>query len=177
MTAGFAVPVLPFAAQAPSRFYGSVIAAQLLRVVRNPAPLLPRLRMMTGLGQLLHLGGPGVLALTLGLVAFVAGALLLSWRAGRGPLTALEGFAVGGCGLVSAAFLAYPQFFSHFPAFLAPFLAMSAGLAAARLAGLRPPRTGRRPPPPSAGPRWRWPRPPRPPCSCWRSSRPTHSGQ
>ena len=138
VAAGFAVPVLPFAALAPSRFYASVIAAQLLRVVRTPAPLLPRLRMMTGLGQLLHLGTPAVLALALGLVAFVAGALLLSWRAGRGPLTALEVFAVGSCALVSAAFLTYPQFFPHFPAFLAPFLAMSAGLAAARLAGPRP---------------------------------------
>jgi hypothetical protein len=136
VAAGFAVPVLPFAALAPSRFYRSVIAAQLLRVVQRPAPLLPRLRMMTGLGQLLHLGGPGVLALALGLVAFVAGALLVSWRAGRGPLTALEVFAVGSCALVAAAFLTYPQFFPHFPAFLAPFLAMSAGLAAARLAGL-----------------------------------------
>ncbi len=140
VAAGFAVPVLPFAVLAPSRLYGSVVAAQLLRVVRTPAPLLPRLRMMTGLGQLLHLGAPGVLALALGLVAFVAGALLLSWRAGRGPLTALELFAVGSGALVSAAFLTYPQFFPHFPAFLAPFLAMSAGLAAARLAALRPPR-------------------------------------
>ncbi|MFI5067559.1 MAG: hypothetical protein ACHP9Z_26745 [Streptosporangiales bacterium] len=138
VAAGFAVPVLPFAALAPSRFYSSVIAAQLLRVVRRPAPLLPRLRMMTGLGQLLHLGGPGVLALALGLVVFVAGALLLSWRAGRGPLTALDVFAVGSCALVAAAFLTYPQFFPHFPAFLAPFLAMSAGLAAARLAGTAP---------------------------------------
>ena len=145
VAAGFAVPVLPFAALAPSRFYRSVIAAQLLRVVRRPAPLLPRLRMMTGLGQLLHLGDPGVLALALGLVVFVAGALLLSWRAGRGPLTALEVFAVGSCALVAAAFLTYPQFFPHFPAFLAPFLAMSAGLAAARLAGLRPPPPRPRP--------------------------------
>ena len=140
VAAGFAPPVLPFAVLAPSRFYGSVIAAQLFRVVRRPARLLPRLRMMTGLGQLLHLGGPGVLALALGLVVFVAGALLLSWRADHGPLTALDMFAVGSCALVSAAFLTYPQFFPHFPAFLAPFLAMSAGLAAARLAALRPAR-------------------------------------
>ncbi len=148
VTAGFAVPVLPFAALAPSRFYRSVIAAQLFRVVRRPVPLLPRLRMMTGLGQLLHLGGPGVLALALGLAGFVAGALLLSWRAGCGPLAALEWFAAGGCALVAAAFLTYPQFFPHFPAFLAPFLAMSAGLAAARLAAARPagtaPDTARR---------------------------------
>ena len=171
VAAGFAVPVLPFAALAPSRFYSSVIAAQLLRVVRRAAPLLPRLRMMTGLGQLLHLGGPGVLALALGLVVFVAGALLLSWRAGRGPLTALEVFAVGSCALVAAAFLTYPQFFPHFPAFLAPFLAMSAGLAAARLAAHRRPPAPARP-----GRRRRWRQPPRWPCSCWPSSRPTGSG-
>ncbi len=47
---------------------------------------------------------------------------------------------MGSGALVSAAFLTYPQFFPHFPAFLAPFLAMSIGLAAARLAALRPPR-------------------------------------
>ena len=150
VAAGFAGPVLPFAALAPSRFYGSVIAAQLLRVVRRPAPLLPRLRLMTGLGQLLHLGAAGVLAVALGLVVFVAGGLLLSRRAGDGPLTALDAFAVGSCALVAAAFLSYPQFFPHFPAFLAPFLAMSAGLAAARLAGLRPPRSTVAGPPPAA---------------------------
>ena len=39
------------------------------------------------------------------------------------------------CTLVVVAFLWYAQFFLHFPAFLAPFLGLSIGLAAGRLAG------------------------------------------
>ena len=41
------------------------------------------------------------------------------------------------------AFLWYAQFFLHFPAFLAPFLGLSIGLAAGRLAAaLQPGSTG-----------------------------------
>ena len=53
---GFCVPVIPFAAAAPRRFYNSFFAAQVFRVVPTRTPVQKRLRLMSGIGQLLHLG-------------------------------------------------------------------------------------------------------------------------
>ena len=131
---GFVVPVLPFAALAPRRFYNSFFAAQLFRVVPSPTPVEKRLRLMTGIGQVLHLGDTGVLIATLVIVIFVPAALAAAWLISRQSPAPLDWFAVGTTALVVAAFLAYAQFFLHFPAFLAPFLGLSIGLAAARLA-------------------------------------------
>jgi Glycosyltransferase family 87 len=134
VAAGFLVPVLPFAALAPRRFYESFFAAQLFRVVPSPTPVEKRLRLMTGIGQVLHLGDTGVLVTTLVIVVFVPAAFGAAWLMSRRPPAALDWFAVGTCVLVVAAFLWYAQFFLHFPAFLAPFLGLAIGLAAERLA-------------------------------------------
>ena len=145
---GFVVPVLPFAALSPRRFYDSFFAAQLFRVVPSPTPVEKRLRLMTGIGQVLHLGNTGVLIATLVIVIFVPAALVAAWLISRQPPAALDWFAVGTTALVVAAFLWYAQFFLHFPAFLAPFLGLSIGLAAARLAAALQrggPQPGRRP--------------------------------
>ena len=138
---GFLVPVIPFAVTAPRRFYNSFFAAQLFRVVPTRTPVEKRLRLMTGIGQVLHLDSTGVLILSLAITALIVGALPLAWLVTRRPLTDLEWFAVGSCALIVAAFLWYAQFFLHFPAFLAPFLGLAIGLAAARLT--RPARTQR----------------------------------
>ncbi len=139
---GFLVPVIPFAATAPRRFYDSFFAAQLFRVVPSRTPVEKRLRLMTGIGQVLHLGSTGVLILSLAIVLLIVGALPVAWLVTRRPLTDLDWFAVGSCTLIVAAFLWYAQFFLHFPAFLAPFLGLSIGLAAARLARAQPATTG-----------------------------------
>ncbi len=68
-------------------------------------------------------------------MVFVVAAFIVAWRISRQPLTGLDWFAVATCTLVIVAFLWYAQFFLHFPAFLAPFLGLSIGLAAGRLAG------------------------------------------
>jgi alpha-1,2-mannosyltransferase len=130
---GFLVPVVPFALAAPRRFYNSFFAAQLFRVVPSRTPVEKRLRLMTGIGQVLHLGSTGVLILSLAIVALIVAALPVAWLITRRPLTDLDWFAVGSCTLIVAGFLWYAQFFLHFPAFLAPFLGLSIGLAAARL--------------------------------------------
>lgn len=132
---GFCVPVIPFAATAPRRFYNSFFAAQLFRVVPTRTPVHKRLRLMSGIGQLLHLGTTGTLIAALIIVIFVVAAFIAAWRISGRPLTDLDWFAVATCTLVVAAFLWYAQFFLHFPAFLAPFLGLSIGLAAGRLAG------------------------------------------
>ncbi len=138
---GFLVPVVPFALAAPRRFYNSFFAAQLFRVVPSRTPVEKRLRLMTGIGQVLHLGSTGVLILSLAIVALIVAAVPVAWLVTRRPLTDLDWFAVGSCTLIVAAFLWYAQFFLHFPAFLAPFLGLSIGLAAARLT--RPSAAGR----------------------------------
>ena len=130
---GFLVPVIPFALAAPRRFYNSFFAAQVFRVVPSRTPVEKRLRLMTGIGQVLHLGSTGVLILSLAIVALIVATLPVAWLVTRRPLTDLDWFAVGSCTLIVAAFLWYAQFFLHFPAFLAPFLGLSIGLAAARL--------------------------------------------
>ncbi len=141
---GFLVPVIPFAATAPRRFYNSFFAAQLFRVVPSRTPVEKRLRLMTGIGQVLHLGSTGVLIVSVAIVALIVGALPVAWLVTRRPLTNLDWFAVGSCTLIVAAFLWYAQFFLHFPAFLAPFLGLAIGLAAARLArSTGPASTGR----------------------------------
>jgi len=149
---GFLVPVIPFALAAPRRFYNSFFAAQVFRVVPSRTPVEKRLRLMTGIGQVLHLGSTGVLILSLAIVTLIVAALPVAWLVTRRPLTDLDWFAVGSCTLIVAAFLWYAQFFLHFPAFLAPFLGLSIGLAAARLnrpAAAHPASTG----PSSTGPR------------------------
>ena len=148
---GFFVPVIPFAAIAPRRFYNSFFAAQVFRVVPTRTPVNKRLRLMSGIGQLLHLGSTGTLIAALIIVIFVVAAFGVAWRVSGQPLTALDWFAVATCTLVIVAFLWYAQFFLHFPAFLAPFLGLSLGLAAGRLAGavttggVAAPATGRSP--------------------------------
>ena len=132
---GFCVPVIPFAATAPHRFYNSFFAAQVFRVVPTRTPVPKRLRLMSGIGQLLHLGTTGTLIAALIIVIFVAAAFIAAWRISSRALTDLDWFAVATCALVVVAFLWYAQFFFHFPAFLAPFLGLSMGLAAGRLAG------------------------------------------
>ncbi len=132
---GFCVPVVPFAVAAPRRFYNSFFAAQVFRVVPTRTPVNKRLRLMSGIGQLLHLGSTGTLIAVLIILVFVVAAFIVAWRVSAQPLTGLDWFAVATCALVVVAFLWYAQFFMHFPAFLAPFLGLSIGLAAGRLAG------------------------------------------
>ena len=85
-----------------------------------------------------------MLIVSVAIVALIVGALPVAWLVTRRPLTDLDWFAVGNCTLIVAAFLWYAQFFLHFPAFLAPFLGLSIGLATARLArSTGPASTGR----------------------------------
>ena len=82
---GFLVPVIPFAVTAPRRFYNSFFAAQLFRVVPTRTPVEKRLRLMTGIGQVLHLDSTGVLILSLAITALIVGALPLAWLVTRAP--------------------------------------------------------------------------------------------
>jgi alpha-1,2-mannosyltransferase len=142
VAAGFLIPVLPFAAAAPERFYQSLIVAQIgPRAAVTRVPIYARLTEMSGLTYL-HPPGPAglgfahlqdhtVVALgVLSLVLFMVGGLAVVVLAARRPPTALEWFAVATTALVVAIFLWPSQFHYHFCAFLAPFLALAIALPA-----------------------------------------------
>jgi hypothetical protein len=149
--AGFCAPVLPFAALAPRGIYRSLVVSQVDRVTA-PTPMPFRLRLMTATGQLPGLSNTAVLAVAVMLALLVAAAVLAATLISRRPPPPLEAFAVASAALVVAAFLWYSQFFLHFPAFLAPFLALALALPLARLAEAAAGRGGVR----AARPAGRW---------------------
>jgi hypothetical protein len=147
VAAGFAVPVLPFAAAAPERFYQSLIVAQIgPRSSVSRVPSYPRLTEMSGLTYL-HPPGPAHLGMAqlpdhmvvalcvMSLVLFMVGGLAVVTLAARRPPAPLECFALGTTALVVGMFLWPSQFHYHFCAFLAPYLAVAIALPAAAIAG------------------------------------------
>ena len=133
VVAGFAVPVLPFAALAPGTFYRSVVVAQLVRVDSVRIPLGYRLHQMTGLTDVTGLTSTLVLSLiSLLIVALVVGCCVAASRltGERPPL--LEQFALAACALTVVAFLWPADFYYHYAGFLAPFLALAIALPVAR---------------------------------------------
>jgi alpha-1,2-mannosyltransferase len=153
VAAGFGVPVVPFAALAPGKFYEATIIAQIGgRASATRVAIWPRLQFMTGLADLSH---PTRLIDTVAailIVGFVLGGMALGILLTRRVPPALDLFAVGSAAIVVAAFLWPTQFHYHFGAFLAPFLGMAIGLTAARL--LPDPGPG---PEPAAGGTWTMP--------------------
>jgi hypothetical protein len=131
---GFGVPVVPFAALAPSKFYEATIIAQIGgRASAMRVAIWPRIQFMTGLADVSR---PTRLIDTVAailIVGFVLGGMALGILLTRRVPPALDLFAVGSAALVVAAFLWPTQFHYHFGAFLAPFLGMAIGLTAARL--------------------------------------------
>lgn len=144
--AGFAVPVLPFASLAPGTFYHGVIVAQLVRVDDARVSVWTRLASLTGLDGLSPVSNRAVLIASIAIGLLAAAAFAGAWVVTRRPPPALDRFALVTAVLVLAAFLWPADFYYHYAAFLAPFLALSAGLPAARLVAAldrRWPGTGR----------------------------------
>jgi hypothetical protein len=156
VAAGFAVPVLPFAALAPGRCYDSLIVAQVgprAGVSRVPVPA--RLQEMAGLSYArfpvrlgtTHLPGHTAIVLTAAsLVLCTAVVPALGALAGWAGPAPLDWFAVVTLALVVAVFLWPSQFHYHFCAFLAPFLGLAIALPLASLTAAARAATG------SAGP-------------------------
>jgi alpha-1,2-mannosyltransferase len=131
VAAGFLIPVIPFAAMAPARFYDSVVVAQLVRTGAR-TPLAFRLQYLTGLAAW-DLGTVILLIAAILLAVIVAGTLTAAWLVTRQRPPALEWFSLATTALVVVAFLIPDDFYYHYPAFLAPFLAMAIALPGARL--------------------------------------------
>jgi hypothetical protein len=133
LTAGFLIPVLPFAAMAPGRFFDDVVKAQLIRGGARTS-LWYRLQQLTGLTGW-HPATITVVLAAVVIAAGVGGALIgASLATGQRP-PSLEWFAVAVAVLVTAAFMVPHEFYYHYPAFFGPFLAIAFALPAARLIG------------------------------------------
>jgi len=143
VVAGFCLPVLPFALLAPVTFYRGVVVAQLVRSDVQRIPLASRLQDMLGLTHL-PAGSTAPLVVTGVAVIVVVAALMAagSWLSHRRP-PPLDWFAAVTCLLVVAAFLWPADFYEHYAAFLAPFLALSLALPIARIVAALP-RQGKR---------------------------------
>jgi alpha-1,2-mannosyltransferase len=134
VAAGFLVPVLPFAALAPRKFYEATIIAQIgPRAGATRTSTWERIQDLTGLADLhkpTHLVVLGAAVLIAAVVAGSIGlAFLLTWR--LPPM--LDVFAVGTAGFVLIGFLWPNQFHYHFAAFFAPWLALAIALPLATL--------------------------------------------
>jgi hypothetical protein len=131
VAAGFLIPVLPFAVLAPGRFYDSVVVAQLVRPGAR-TNLAFRLQYLTGLAAW-DLGTVILLIVAIALAVFIAATMVAAGLVTRQRPPALEWFGVATAALVVVAFLIPDDFYYHYPAFLAPFLAMAFALPSARL--------------------------------------------
>jgi len=152
--AGFAVPVLPFAAAGPGLYLRSTLLDQASRA-SSAVPASLRLAHLTGLIDILN--GKGEISLHSGTHSLFASggvATTATTSAGWGPYilaglgaavlalgylwrprrsSPLEWFALASCLSAVAALLAYSAFFYHYADFVAPWLAISVGCAAGTL--------------------------------------------
>jgi hypothetical protein len=153
VAAGFCVPVLPFAALAPHRFYQSLITAQLgHRAASLRVSTWVRLKEMTGLSHVIlparanllitrvFLYPESTIFLTLVILLVLSvGSMAVVILVTRRPPPPLDAFAVVSMLLIGIVFLLPSQFHYHFPAFLAPFLGLAIGLPLSRLVMLGQP--------------------------------------
>jgi hypothetical protein len=161
LAAGFVLPVAPFALAAPAAFVRSTLLAQASRV-GTVVPLSLRLAHVTGLidvmntdGKLSLLAGSrslfsssvvaglstaGAGWLPFAVTAIGVAAIAAGYGWSRRRPSHLEWFSLATLVLATVLILSYSAFFYHYPAFVAPWLALTAGGAAA---GLGPGLAGR----------------------------------
>jgi hypothetical protein len=156
LVAGFAVPAVPFVLAAPVTFIRSTLLYQASRV-GTFVPVSLRLAHVTGLidvlngeGKLsLHSGAHSLFAgsvlayissartgwLPLALTAVLAAAIAIGYMRQRRRLSHLEWFSLATAALACTLILSYSAFFYHYPASVAPWLALAAGGAVGGFAG------------------------------------------
>jgi hypothetical protein len=133
VAAGFLVPVLPFAGPAPRQFYDDTIVASLQLVSPARTPVWERLGSV--LGIVYPAPDQETMVLVIAVVAGIAVAALViaAWLVTHRPPPPLERFVVLTSAIVIVMFCLAGQFYYHFIAFLAPFIAASIGLPVSRL--------------------------------------------
>jgi hypothetical protein len=133
--AGVMVPVLPFLILAPRALVQSVLVGELTRAGKGHGPALPRLAGLAGVSANLTVHATTV-ALT-GIVALVVVAYAAACIATRRPPAPLDWYALLGAAAVTVMFVWPSEFYPHYAAFAAPFLALIIALPLGTLAGHR----------------------------------------
>lgn len=142
VTAGFVVPCLPFFLLDPSAFVRDILLTQLSRHTPGSPTAASRLTDMSGLdGFFNHPSTTLVFTVALALAAVLIAGMTVPGR----PRTPLDWFAVCSCAIIVASLLEPPEFFYHYSAFLAPFLALALAASLDRFTTVtaRPFRAGR----------------------------------
>jgi hypothetical protein len=130
---GFLVPVLPFAVTAPGNFLKDLIDAQIGPRVDFPrVGIWYRLREMFGLSNI-PVSHAELLIAAVVILGFIIGAFAVGWLITRRPPPALEWFVLGTALLILLSFLYPDQFYFHFVAFLAPFVALAVAMPVSKL--------------------------------------------
>ena len=124
---GFAIPTLPFAVLAPGSFYREVIATQLRRIGGSGrVPAANRLGDLTGSSALTPTSGAS-LALAIILLVGLAGVVVATLVWPRRRPTTFEWFVLGSMLAIGVLLLTPAEFYGHYAAFFAPFVAMVLG--------------------------------------------------
>lgn len=131
LVAGFVVPCFPFFIADPRAFVRDVVGVQLERIEPQRVATSTRLAYLTGIwGTTLHLNSGEIYATTVVMVVAIAAC----FGARRTRLSPLDRFAVASVVVVSVAMLWPDEFYYHYATFLGPFLALTFGIAAGRVA-------------------------------------------
>jgi hypothetical protein len=140
---GFLVPTVPFAATAPGSFLKDLIDAQIGPRVNFPrVSIWYRLREMFGLSNI-SADHHELLFAAVVILGFMVGAFALGWLITRQTPPALEWFVLATAILVLLSFLYPDQFYFHFVAFLAPFIALAVAMPVSRLIKAVEPRAAK----------------------------------
>jgi Glycosyltransferase family 87 len=133
VVAGFGLPVLPFILAAPANFYRDVITAQVVRSDVTRVPVGFRLQNMLGLTHVSQLATVPLVIIGAAVVVLIAAVTVAGSRLAHAGPPPLDWFATISCLLIVGAFLLPADFYDHYSAFLAPFLALSIALPVSRL--------------------------------------------
>jgi hypothetical protein len=135
-TGGFAaalgVTVLPFFLAAPKAFIDNVVIAQLSRVDAMRTGVVYRLRSLFGLTDL-SLSNDAVIAAAVGTAIVIAASCVGAAALSRRRPTPLQSFVLANCALALLMFLWPVDYYVHYAAFFAVFLALALSLSSSRL--------------------------------------------
>jgi alpha-1,2-mannosyltransferase len=134
--AGFGVPTVPFFLLAPGAFLRDTVATAVGRVpASGRVPLPPRVGDLTGFAVF---GASDAVTLALGIA--IALLVALAFALPRRRPTMFEWFVLGSSAVVGVAQLVPALYYPQYAALMAPFLALTLGVAVSRLHEARPGR-------------------------------------
>ncbi len=137
---GFAVPTLPFVLLAPASFYREVVSTQLARIAGSGrVGAGTRLGDLTGSSSLTPNAGSSLAVAIVLLAALIALTIATAVRRGGLP-TIFEWFVFGSMIGIGVLLMAPAEFYDHYAAFFAPFLAMAVGCGVGLVAARPTPR-------------------------------------